>query len=446
MPLPTWRLAALAAVGSLAVLASVAAPLLALLVVNGLLLVAAVVDGIRAGSPRALRVTRAVPGVLALDGSGEVSWTVGRPEGRGRRHVRIADALPPSLRAEDRRAVLTVPGGGSASASVAVSPSRRGRFTLGEMAVRVEGPWRLAARQSSRDVPGEVRVYPFFRSRDEAELRVTDPRRLEIGLRSAQGRGGGTEFDALREYSVDDEFRRIDWSATARAGKPIVRTYRAERNQHLLLLLDTGRVMAARVRDPEAAGAVWGDVPRLDHAMDAVLTLTSVATRLGDRAGLVAYSDRVRAAVPPGSRRDQLRRVSDALVELEPELVESDHHVAFAETLTRFRRRGLLVVLTELSTDTVAETLMPALPLVLRTHLVIVGAIRDPAVERWARSVPGETATAYRKAAAVASLDDRARTVARLRAMGATVVDEAPGRLAPRLADAYLDMKARSRL
>jgi uncharacterized protein (DUF58 family) len=445
MPLPTWRLAALAAVGSLAVLAAVPAPLAALLVVNAAVLLVAVVDGWRAGSPSAFTVRREVPGVLRMEAPAALRWEVGSRVG-GPRRVHLADALAPSLRAEDRRTSLLVPARGRAAAATRLTPSRRGRFRLGEVAVRVEGPWRLVARQSSRVLPGELRVYPLFRSRDEAELRVNNPRILEVGLRSAQGRGGGTEFDALREYNVDDEFRRIDWAATARAGKAIVRTYRAERNQHLILLLDTGRVMAARVRDPLARGAVWGDVPRLDHAMDAVMTLTAVSTRLGDRAGLVAYAGEVRAAVPPGHARDQLRRVTDALVDLEPQLVESDHRAAFAETLTRFRRRGLLVLLTELAAEPVAETLVPALPLVLRTHLVIVAAVRDPAVDRWARAVPTDTAATYRKAAAVAALYERARTVGRLRGMGAVVVDEPPGRLAPRLADVYLELKASSRL
>ena len=96
-----------------------------------------------------------------------------------------------------------------------------------------------------------LRVYPPFDSRDEAELRINKARILEVGLRSAQGRGGGTEFDSLRDYWVDDEFRRIDWAATARSGKPIVRTYRAERNQTVLLLLDAaGRWPAGSTRCP----------------------------------------------------------------------------------------------------------------------------------------------------------------------------------------------------
>src|SRR5206468_12792589 len=136
-----------------------------------------------------------------------------------------------------------------------------------------------------RSLPGVLRVYPPFRSRAEAELRIDRARILEVGLRSARGRGGGTEFDSLREYEVDDEFRRIDWAATARAGKAIVRTYRAERNQTVLLLLDAGRTMAGKVELPAGVhvtdqGKLPG-VPRLDHAMDAVMMLTAVATRLG---------------------------------------------------------------------------------------------------------------------------------------------------------------------
>jgi uncharacterized protein (DUF58 family) len=285
-------------------------------------------------------------------------------------------------------------------------------------------------------VPGVLRVYPPFKSRQEAELRIDRARILEVGLRSARGQGGGTEFDALREYGVDDETRRIDWAATARTMKVIVRTYRAERNQTVLLLLDTGRTMAAQV----------DGVPRLDHAMDAVMMLTAVATRLGDRAGLVAFADQVRAIVGPGHARGQLGRVTEAMYTLEPQLVESDYRAAFAQTLARFRRRALLVLLTELSEAPVEETLLPALPLVARDHLVLVAGIRDPRVDEWAAAVPTNAGEAYRKAAAVETLDSRRRTVARLRGLGATVVDAPPGRLAPQLADAYLHLKATGRL
>jgi len=357
MPVPTWRLAAAAAVGSVAVLLLPLPPPIGLVAVDGALLAAAIADWLLATRPSDLEVGRELPGIVPLGAEARIVWTVARPHGRRRVpvrpvRVRLADELAPSLAATTRRARLVVPAHGRASAATTIRPQRRGRFNPSELALRVEGPLGLAARQGRRQLPGTLRVYPPFHSRDEAELRIDKARILEIGLRSAQGRGGGTEFDSLREYGVDDEFRRIDWAATARARKPIVRTYRAERNQTVLLLLDAGRTMAGVVED----------VPRLDHAMDAVMMLTAVATRLGDRAGLVAFDSEVRAVVGAGHARDQLGRVTEAMYALEPKLVESDYRAAFSATLARFRRRTMLVVFTELAEQALTETLLPALP------------------------------------------------------------------------------------
>ena len=450
LPVPTWRLGAAAVV-----LAPVAAVLptglwTALALVNGVLLAAAVVDAALAPAVRTLTVERDMPAALTLDGQATVRWYVANPA-RRRLRVRLADQMAPSLRADDRRARLVVPPGGRATASTRIHPSRRGRFALAGVTVRVEGPVGLAARQDDVAVPGAIRVLPRFRSREEAELRVERAQVLQAGLRLAQGHGGGTEFDRLREYELDDEFRHIDWRATARAGKPIVRTYRAERNQTVLALLDCGRTMAGQVAlEGGRARAGYADetwtVPRLDHGMDAVLALTVVATGLGDATGLVAFADNVRAVVPPRGRPGQLSRVSEALTPLEPVLAESDYRRAFAETLTRFRRRALLVVITELSPEPISETLLPALPLVLRDHLVVVAGLRDPEVDRWAHGTPEDADAAYRKAAALAALDGRARAAARLRGLGATVIDEVPARLPGALADAYLDVKSTGRL
>jgi uncharacterized protein (DUF58 family) len=300
----------------------------------------------------------------------------------------------------------------------------------------VDGSLGLAARQRRVHIPAVLVVHPRYRSAAEAELRINRARVLDVGLRSAAGRGGGTEFDALRDYTVDDEARRIDWAATARAGRAIVRTYRAERNQTVLCLLDNGRTMAAQV----------DGVPRAEHAMDAVMMLTHVASRLGDRAGLMAFDREVRAVVGPRHGAGQLARVTEALYQLEPALVESDYRRAFSAALSRFRRRTLLVLFTELAEQAFTETLLPALPLIGRHHLVIVASVVDPAVARWAASSPEDAGSAYRKAAAITALAERRRVAVRLRALGATVVDAPPGELTPRLADAYLRVKATGRL
>jgi uncharacterized protein (DUF58 family) len=434
-PVPTRRLAVVAAAASLVLLVVPVAGLWPLLVVNAVLLVAAALDAAAATDPARFELRRDLPPALVLGGSGELSWTVRNPTGR-RVRVQLADGLAPSLRAPTRRFGGAVPPGARLSATTTLRPARRGRFDLDAVTVRVPGPLGIGARQRTVSVPGVVRVHPVFRSRDEAELRITRARILEVGLRSARGRGGGTDFDQLREYAIDDEVRRIDWAATARAGRAMVRTYRAERNQNVLLLLDTGRTMAGRV----------AEVPRLEHAMDAAMCVTAVASRLGDRCGLVTFDRRVRTVVPGRAGRAQLGRVSEALYDLEPDLVESDYTGVFTEVLARFRRRALIVLLTDLVEQAVGESLLPALPILARHHLVIVAAVRDPDVAAWAVEPPEDAPTAYRAAAAVGALEERARATARLRSLGATVVDAAPGDLAPRLADEYLDLKATGRL
>ena len=433
VPYPTARFAVLVLVGAVLPLAWGSAAAVA--VVDGTAVLLLLLDWALATSPARIEIRRFLPAVVSLGTTGRVGWRLRNPTGRTQR-VAFSDQLAPSLRAGSRFVQVRLPARAEADASTTLRPARRGRFAVEVLTVRVRGPLGLAARQRARRVPEVLRVYPSFRSKKDAELRIDKARILEVGLRSATGRGGGTDYDQLREYSVDVEFRRIDWAATARSGRHIVRTFRAERNQTVICLLDNGRVMAGRV----------ADVPRVEHAMDAVLALTTVATRLGDRAGLVAFDRQVRAVVEPGHTRAQLGRVTEAMYDLQPVLAESDYLGAFVQTLARFRRRAMLVVLTDLVEQAVVESLLPAMPVIARQHLVLVGAVRDPDVETWAAERPADVGDVYRQAAALRAIEERRRTVARLRALGATVVDAAPGRLAPALADAYLDVKAAGRL
>ena len=407
------------------------------LLANLALLVVVLLDVALAVDPRRLEIERDLPPVIALRGDAASS-----PGGCGTPPTaRCASRWPtswrPSLRASTRRLRGTVPGRRHAA-------HRRPRCArAGEAASRSTG-WSCGSRARSGSAPasggspspGSSAIHPAFPSREEAELRITRARILEVGLRSAKGRGGGTEFDQLREYGVDDEVRRIDWAATARAGKAMVRTYRAERNQNVLLLLDNGRVMAGQV----------ADVPRVEHAMDALMCLTTVATRLGDRCGLVAFDRTVRAVLPARSGRDQLGRVAEAMFDLEPVLAESDYRGAFTHALARFRRRSLIVLFTDLVEQAVGESLLPALPLLVRHHIVLIAAVRDPDVVGWATASPDDASDAYRATAATLALAERDRAIARLRGLGAIVIDAPPGQLAPRLADTYLELKARGGL
>jgi uncharacterized protein (DUF58 family) len=413
----------------------------AVAVVSAVLVLMVALDALWGTAPSQIVVSREHAPVVVVGERSSLHWRVASDAPRTLR-VEAADALAPSLRPGSRRFSVLLPPGGVAKVSTTLRPLRRGRFDLEHLTVRIHGRLGLGSRQ--RDVPlaTTLRVHPVFHSRAEAELQIRRARVMELGTRSARGSGGGTEFEQLREYGQDDEFRHIDWTATARAGRTIVRTYRAERNQTVVVMLDNGRTMASRV-----AG-----MPRVEHAMDAAMMLAAVATGLGDRCGLVAFDSRVRAVVPAARRQDQVGRVAEAMYSLEPELSESDHAGAFAEVVSRFRKRAMIVLLTDLVDGAVQDSLLPALPLLVRTHLVVVAGVRDPQLEQWATApVDGDElldadSAAYRRAAAISSLDQRRRTIAALRGRGVSVVDAAPGRLARELADVYLTVKNTGRL
>ncbi|HRW40695.1 MAG TPA: DUF58 domain-containing protein, partial [Microthrixaceae bacterium] len=223
--LPTRRLALLAVAVAAALLAF---PLTgraedlpvwaAVAAVTGVLVVLALLDAGIGTRPGQLVLERRHPPVLEVGREGQVTWVL-RSEARRRLKVTVADELAPSLGAGARRFDVSIPAGDVARVATRIRPTRRGRFELDRLTIRIDGRLGLGARQRSVPLATVLRVHPAFPSREEAEIRIRRARILEVGLRSARGLGGGTEFEQLREYGPDDEFRRIDWTATARAGK-----------------------------------------------------------------------------------------------------------------------------------------------------------------------------------------------------------------------------------
>jgi uncharacterized protein (DUF58 family) len=391
-------------------------------------------DVAAAEHPSRMSIRRELPAVMSLGRREEVVLRIAHTSSTPVR-VWLRDSSPPSMnRGPMRHRILAPPEGARAISEV--KPSRRGRMRLGPLTVRCEGPLGLGGRQASLPLFSVVKVYPALPSRAQVELRLDRARLLQVGERSTKIRGGGTEFESLREYHPDDEFRRINWPATARSGKPISNHYREERNQQVFLLLDAGRMMA---------GSVEG-ASRFEHAIDAAVAVAEMAARVGDHVGMTAFHRQVAAFVGPRGGKAQPRIVLDQLYDLDPTLDSPNYRTAFATLLSRHRRRALLVLLTELTEQSAMESLFQAIPALLGRHLVIVGAVRDPGLDAAVALVPEDAQGAYLKAAASQILLDRAVAASRLRRLGVTVVDRPPRRLAGELADHYLRIKAFGRL
>ncbi|HKN49387.1 MAG TPA: DUF58 domain-containing protein [Actinomycetota bacterium] len=406
-----------------------------LLAVNLAALVSLAIDVGIAPRPGSLQATWDVPEVVALDRPAKGTLRLHNPTGR-RLKVATHEAAAPSTGLYPARQSTVLDAHGCGVLEEDIIPSRRGRLTLGPLTVRTEGPLGLGGRQRSLPLVARLKCYPALPGRKQAELRLQRARMLQSGYRLSSIRGGGGEFDSLREYHPDDEFRQINWRATARSTKTISNAYREERNQQVLLLIDASRTMA---------GTVAG-VPRFEHTLDAGIALAELAGRIGDHVGMAAFGADVLVTAGPRSGRTQARRILDLLFDLQPSLDAPNYRRAFASVLTRYRRRALLVLLTELTDQAAMEGLFQALPMLTSRHLVVVASVVDPAIETEAILVPATSEDAYGKAAAAASIAARADAAARLAAMGAAVVDRLPEDLAGALADQYLRIKSRGSL
>ena len=303
------------------------------------------------------------------------------------------------------------------------------------MTVRTLGPLGLAGRQGGIEVPGVLRVLPAFPSVRHLPSRLARLRELD-GRAAVRVRGQGTEFDSLREYVDGDDVRSVDWRASARSQSVVVRTWQPERDRRVFLVLDTGRTSAGRV----------DDVPRLDSAMDAALLLTALASRAGDQVAMVAGDLAVRSRLRVGHRRDAVEDVQQAMAGLQPVLAETNWRSLVGAVEKLGRQRALVVLLTPLEPSAVDQR--PAPP-GRAAHRPAPGAARlrarpgartprPRARRRRGRRTPPRPPSRQPPSATAPPACSTT--------LGVEVLDADADQLPVRLADHYLELKARGLL
>ncbi len=264
-------------------------------------------------------------------------------------------------------------------------------------------------------------------ARAAREGRLLDSRRRPRGAI-----GLGTEFDAIREWTPEDDVRHINWAATQRLGRPMTNQYRLEQAREVVFLLDTGRLMAA----PLPGGS------RLDLAMDALTAVGLAADELGDHCGAIAFDSSVRAELRP--RRGGGREIVTTLFDLQPRLQDSDYEQAFRRVAGQ--RRAHVLLFCDLFDEGAARALIGAVPVLARRHALIVASVADPELSEILEAAETDPRRRFEAAVASELLADRARAAAELRRHGAWVVEAPPSRFAAACVGAYLRAKSRLRL
>jgi uncharacterized protein (DUF58 family) len=385
-----------------------------------------------AGAGR-MTVDRRMGRVCSLDEPADVELVL-ENRGRAQRAVRIRDDVPDEFTADPNTFELVVPGQRQAVLAYRFVPKRRGTYAFERVDALIAsrlGFWRRQCRWPLRT---EVRVYPDIAQVARFTMLARRDRLSTIGLRRSRRLGTDNEFERLRDYNEGDDPRHIDWRATARRRKLTCRAFQLDQSQRIIFLIDCGRLMAGDTGD---------GLSPLDHALNAMLLLAHVALIKGDQAGLLAFSDRVRAYVAPGAGPRRINRLVHSVHNIFPEMVESRYDRAFIELEQRCRKRSLVVLLTNLFDELSSQLFEEYLGNLTQRHLPLAVFLRDHDLFSLADRASQEGLGLYQGAAAASLLNGRERSLARLRLSGVLILDVFPEELTTELVNRYLEIKAR---
>jgi uncharacterized protein (DUF58 family) len=409
--------------------------------VGALTIIAAIDYGVtrrdwKASSPR---LERTLPPAFALGVRKVIHLSISLGGGRAWR-CGLYDHVDASLLTEGVPATLTLNGGQRTELSYSVTPTRRGVVLFAAADVRIRSGWGLWELLERLGDEQRCRVYPDFAQVARYAWLAGDRRLSEIGIKTYQQRGQGTDFKQLAEYRSGDPVRHIDWRATLRFEKLIVREFQSERDQCVLLLIDCGR----RMRADDRVGAIGSS--HFDQVLNAAMLLSYVALKQGDAVGALTFGTPVEHQhwFAPRKGAATLNALMGELYAVQPTPTHSDYLSAARDLLRRYGKRALVVLITNFR-DEDSHEFSQAVTLLRSRHLVLPASLRERVVRELA-SQPIEQGSANRDPPleiASAHLYEQARrdALSRLTAHHALVVDAEPERLGIELTNRYQSLK-----
>jgi len=384
---------------------------------------------------QALQATRQVPPLLRQAQPFEVTLTL-LNQGDTTASFQIIDSPPAAFTGSRQAIAFRLGPHREITQTYTLKSYQRGTFAFGALFYRIAGPLGLIQRQGKIELPQVVQVLPDMTGEGSRDLQLALAGALQAGHRKSARRGEGREFESLREHRRDDDFRHIDWKASAKRGKLIARQYETERDQRLMILLDIGRLMSPRI----------GPYRKLDYAINASIHLAQVALHKGDLVGYAIFNDEMRAFAEPKKGQAQMAHFVKNLTSLQPSRLESDYAAVFHQVLKRCSRRTLIVCFTDLGDSQSAQSLLnAALPLTPR-HLPVIVTVSNSEILAVTRKMPETEFEVYRHVAATEIWNDYQRTLRGLRSRGVTAVSVPAQELSTATINEYLRIKESARL
>lgn len=345
-------------------------------------------------------------------------------------HLLLRDEPPPGCTVTKHEYDLQLAAGQSRDLKYSVTPYERGRDEFEGTYLRWKAPLGLCWIQEKLPNSQEARIYPNVKALADYELLKQKGHLQLMGVRRSRIKGLGMEFESLREYNEDD-VRIVDWKASARRGKLVVRNFEVERNQSVIVCFDIGRHMLGEVEG----------VKKLDLALDAGLMLMHAAQKAGDQVGLMIFDDIVHRWIEPKKGRTQVSALLDTISAITAEPIQPNYEAAFARLATSWKRRSLIVLFTDAENEDQARDLQRALAPLQKRHLIMIVRVSDPRLKELRQSDIKDMDDVFQRASAVWYARDRREAEKRLSHGGLQSLEAEPEDLSAALVTAYLHVK-----
>jgi len=314
-----------------------------------------------------------------------------------------------------------------------VIPKKRGTFKFGNIHFRYESNLKLCMKQFKAVLPREYKVYPNLQDLKKYRLAVYNNKFYQVGDKSFKMLGKGTQFESLRDYVLGDEYRKINWKATARENRPIINQYEPEKNQHVYILIDTGRPMSYSVRGYK----------KLDLAINTGLVLSDIVNQNGDKSGLMIFNTEVNNLIMPGKGNNHRNRLMEALYHVQHTNDASNYEEAFYHLKRKERRRSLIVLFTDFDTIEEAEEMTVVLSILSKNNIVMLILMEDEKLEKMSSISAEKESVIFNKGVALEILRERRKIIHKLNSKGIMCIESPPEKLAINVINKYLHIKNR---
>jgi uncharacterized protein (DUF58 family) len=394
-------------------------------------LAVAILDWLTSRDDRPPRIERDLPARAIRGRATTVTYRLSQPDGAATR-VSILDELPAELGGDLTIEDTPLRRYQQTAVSRDLIPQRRGTFALGPTYVLWRSRFGFFRLRASLSFGGSVVILPPA-SRPERRAGLTHVSvKDELGIRPRPSRGEGAEFESLRVYVPGDDPRHVDWRASARHDKLIVRNYRTERRHTIMIAIDSGRLMSSRVEG----------VSKFDHAIDCAIALARASKEYGDRVGLLVFDRELRVFSAPKPGASGIAGIVQATLNISSSPHEPSYRVLTETLAQRQKKRALIVVLTDFVEGGAARELESYMTVLARRHCLLLVAMRDRLMAEVDVREPDITRDRlYRRLALLDLVVEREAALARIARFGAQTLDLDPSRINAPVLNRYLAIR-----